>query len=263
MAKPKKSSNPIEEFIRVKDNDQIADFLTPFLKEIRRRLFFTIASFVFGGVVGLIYHKKIINLALSTFEIAGVNIVFTSAFEFINLAFSAALLTGVVATLPILFYQILSFLKPALSKKEFSMLKSLVPATFFLFIFGFFYGYSMMRYVLTIFYQQSLDLDVGNYLDISQLLSQILVTSTLMGLAFEFPIILTVIMRLNIVSYNKIAGQRMIAFAASLIFAAFLPPTDVISLLLLTMPLVILFELTLIFNRSLRTTARPPNSGQK
>ena len=63
------------------------------------------------------------------------------------------------------------------------------------------------------------------------------------------PVVLTALMRLKVVPYKTIAKQRLVAYCGSLIFAALLPPTDILSLVLLTMPLVFLFEITLILNR--------------
>jgi sec-independent protein translocase protein TatC len=106
-----------------------------------------------------------------------------------------------------------------------------------------------MKYVISLFYEKSVELQIGNYLDISFLLSKIVLTGILMGLAFQFPIVLTVLMRLKVVRYKDFVKQRIFAWSLSLIFAALLPPTDLLSLALLTLPLVMLFELTLILNR--------------
>jgi len=56
-------------------------------------------------------------------------------------------------------------------------------------------------------------------------------------------------MRLKVVKYKAFIKQRFIAWAVAIVFSALLPPTDILSLILLTLPLVILFEFTLILNR--------------
>ena len=106
-----------------------------------------------------------------------------------------------------------------------------------------------MRYVVILFYQRSSELQIGNFLDISLLLSQILLTAVLMGLAFQFPIILTILMRLKVINYKMLIKKRLLVYAISLIFATLLPPTDLLSLVVLFLPLALLFELTLILNR--------------
>lgn len=223
----------------------------PYLMELRRRLLFIVAIFIVGGGVGLFYYERIVRLILNIFNFEGINIVFTSPFQYVTLAINSGLIVGLVFVFPLIIAQLLSFMKPALKNKEFKTTASLMPASIFLFIFGFAFGIFIMRYVVLIFYERSIEFDIGNFLDISLLLSQTLITSLLMGIAFQFPIVLTILLRLRVFKYAELAKQRLIAYSASIVFAAFLPPTDLFSLVLLTLPLVVLFEFTLLFNRGL------------
>jgi sec-independent protein translocase protein TatC len=229
--------------------EEAVDKYMPFLVEVRRRLFFVISLFLAASAVGFIYYEKIVFFVLQALDLQGVNIVFTSPFQFVNLAITIGLLVGTIVVFPLIVLQVILFLKPALQPKEFRWLIAILNSGFFLFAFGFGYGIVLMKYVIGIFYEKSLELTIGNFLDISMLLSQILLTAILMGLAFQFPIVLTVLMRFGIVKYKQLVGQRITAYMSSIIFAAFLPPTDVFSLILLTLPLVLLFEFALIFNK--------------
>jgi sec-independent protein translocase protein TatC len=229
--------------------DEALNRYFPYLMEVRKRLLFVASVFFISSILGFIYYEKIITFSLNIFKLEGVNIVFTSPFQFLELAINSGLLVGLIAVFPLLMSQVLAFLKPALSREEFKVVVSLVPLSIILFVFGFLYGVFIMRYVLVIFYEKSVELSIGNFLDVSRLLSQILLTSALMGLAFQFPVALTILMRLKITSHEAIVKQRLVAYAFSVIFAAFLPPTDLLSLGLLTIPLVILFETTLLLNR--------------
>ena len=226
------------------------DKYQPFIMEIRKRLFFVVSLFLIAAALGFIYYEKVIGLILQAFDIFGVNIVFTSPFQFINLAINSGIIVGLIVVLPLFIYQMMSFLKPALSQKEYKIVMSMIPLSLLLFLFGFTYGIVMMRYVLILFYERSLVLDIGNFLDISLFLSQVLITATLMGVAFQFPIVLTVLTRLKVVKITDLKKQRLVAYSASLIFAAFLPPTDLVSLALLTVPLIVLFESTLFVNKN-------------
>jgi len=111
-----------------------------------------------------------------------------------------------------------------------------------------------MKYVITLFYQKSQELNIGNVLDVSRLLSQVLLTSALMGVASQYPVVITLLLKFKAVKYQTLASQRPFIYTAALVFAAFLPPTDILSLLLLTLPLVILFEITLLLNRLILKT---------
>jgi len=224
----------------------------PLLSEVRKRLLFVVAIFLLFGVVGFFYYEKIIVFIIKLIDLGEVNIVFTSPFQFLNLAVSSSLLIATIATIPILIYQLLIFLRPALKVKEYRSVIAFLPLSIFLFIGGFAFGFLMMRYVVSIFYSKSLELNIGNMLDISKLLSQILITSSLMGIAFQYPIAMSLLMRFKIVSLETFVKQRPIAYIIAISFAAFMPPTDILSLILLTLPLILLFEITLFLNRILR-----------
>lgn len=222
-----------------------------FLTEIKKRLFVLAAIFVVSTFVGFFYYERIINLILGTLNFTGVNIVFTSPFQFFTLAINTGILVGLIVTFPIILFQLLFFLKPALTKKEYKLIVTLIPVTLLLFIIGFIYGVAIMKYIVTIFYQKSVELKIGTLLDINLLLSKIILTGSFMGIAFEYPIVMTVLMRLKVIKYEVFTRQRFVAYSVAIIFAAFLPPTDLLSLIFLTIPLLMLFELTLLLNKVL------------
>src|SRR3989338_4954279 len=228
--------------------DALAKY-TPFIVEIRKRLLFLLSVLLISGSLGFIYYQRIITVILDFFNLEGVNIVSTSPFQFMNLAITSGFLTGIVIAFPVLLFHVLTFLKPALHSKEYRTVVALLPVTTLLFLGGFAFGVVTMRYVVILFYQRSSELQIGNFLDISLLLSQILLTAVLMGLAFQFPIILTILMRLKVINYKMLIKKRLLVYAISLIFATLLPPTDLLSLVVLFLPLALLFELTLILNR--------------
>lgn len=226
----------------------------PYLTEVRRRLVFIAVVFIIASVFGFIYYQDIIRALLSIFDLRGVNIVFTSPFQFINLAINAAFLVGTVVVFPLVIWQILLFARPALTKHEFQVVMFLLPLSIALFIFGMGFGVMIMRYIVVLFYEKSLQLQIGNMLDVSQLLAQVLTTGLLMGIAFQFPIVLTLLLKARIIMYRALVDKRIMAYGVSLLFAAILPPTDLLSLVLLTIPLIVLFELTLILNRFILKT---------
>lgn len=223
----------------------------PFLLEARKRLLFLACLFLIASGVGFIFYEKIIFLLLDFLRLDGVNIVFTSPFQFFSLAVNSALFVGIVAIFPFVIYQTLSFLKPALKPREFRMVLLPLPLSILLMLIGFVYGINIMKYVVSIFYQKSVELQIGNILDIELLISKIMLTSALMAIAFQFPIVISVLLHLKVITMKLITSQRQIAYGLMLIFVMFLPPTDMLSNVLLVLPLVFLFELTLVCNKLL------------
>lgn len=221
----------------------------PYLLEVRKRLLFIASMFLIAGLLGFFYYERIVSVLLATLNVPGVNVVFTSPFQFFTLAINSGILVGMAIMLPLAYIQLLSFLKPALTRKEYKLIVGLVPLSIILFVVGFGFGVIIMRFIITIFYEKSIELNVGNFLDISLILSKIVLTGVLMGVSFQFPIIITILMRLKVVKYEKFSKSRFFAYAISLVFAALLPPTDILSLIMLTLPLIILFEITLLLNK--------------
>ena len=227
----------------------IASRYYPFLLEIRKRFLFVGSLFVIAAIVGFFSFQRIVTLVLGFFSLQGVNIVFTTPFQFFTLALNCGLVVGVIVVIPVIIFQLLGFLKPALRQKEYRILVNILPLTLVLFSLGFGYGVMVMKLLLQIFYRTSVSLQIGNVLDIEKFLSNVLLTGLLMGVAFLFPIAMTVLMLLNLVKHSFFERQRIYAYLIAVIFVILLPPPDLISDVVLFAPLVILFELTLILNR--------------
>ncbi len=223
---------------------------TVFIAEARKRLIITLCAFVASTLAGFFFYEKIIKFLIEILSLQGVNIVFTSPFQFINLAFSSGIACGLIVTFPLFVAQILSFLKPALKKQEFKMVIQLLPFSLLLFVAGLIFGFIIMKWQIAIFLERSLALGIGNILDISRLLRTVLLTSALMGIGFEFPILLILLLRLGIVKRAQLAKIRMWIYLGSFIFAILLPADSVIADVVLALPLIILYELTLILSRN-------------
>ena len=220
-----------------------------YFSEIRKSIISILIVFAGGAAFGFIFYESIIKFLIDILSLKGINIVFTSPFQFINLAINCGIATGLVFVFPILIYKILSFLKPALRNTEFKMLVRFLPFSIVLFLSGFSFGFLIMKWQIEIFLTRSISLGIGNILDISSLISTVLITSVLMGIGFEFPIVLLALMRIGIIKHNHLSKQRLWIYLGSFIFAVLLPPDSIIADVLLTLPFIILFELVLIMNR--------------
>ena len=229
-------------------NELISKY-SPFLIEIRKKILFTVSFFVVAMIVGFVFYEKIIKFLIDILSLKGVNIVFTSPFQFINLAISCGIATGLVLVFPLLIYQILSFLKPALRIKEFKMVVRFLPFSVLLFLIGFSFGVLIMKWQIQLFFTKSVSLGIGNILDINRLISTVLLISVLMGIAFQFPLIILILTRIGIITHRNLSKQRLWIYLSSLLFTILLPLDSLLADALLALPLIILFELTLILNR--------------
>ncbi len=219
-----------------------------FLIEVRKRLLFTLSVFAIGTVVGFVYVQNIIRFLVNILSLRGINIVFTSPFQFINLSITCGIATGLIVAFPLIIAQMLSFLRPALRAREYKLISSFLPFCLVLFLVGFGFGAVIMKWQIQIFLVQSTSLGIGNMLDISRLLSVVIITSALMGLAFQSPIVLLILLRIGILKHPHLSKARPWVYLGSFIFSILLPADSILADILLTLPLVVLFEITLIVN---------------
>lgn len=232
---------------------QINNLLTeyePQLKEIRQIFFRSLFFFVVGASLGLIFNRKIILFLMSLYDLNKVNIVLTSPYQFINLAVGLAIVLGIITTIPFFVFYLLKYLQPALKTEEYSLIVKLIPLSIFLFIFGCFFGAKIEQYVVFLYAQTTTDYSLSNFWDIESFLYQVMIMSVTMGLVFQLPIVLTILIRVKILTTQMLTSQRRYVYSALAIFAVLLPPTDIISLIMITAPLFIFFEATVIFNRN-------------
>jgi len=222
---------------------------SPFIIEVRKRILFTLLFFAISSIAGFVFYEKIIKFLIDILSLKGLNIVFTSPFQFINLAISCGIATGLVLVFPLLIYQVFSFLRPALRFREYRMIVRFLPFSIILFLTGFSFGVFIMKWQIQIFLASSLSLGIGNILDISRLLTTVILTSTFMGIGFQFPIIMLLLLRMGIIKHSQLSKKRLWVYLGSFIFSILLPADSILADIFLTLPLIIMFELTLILNR--------------
>jgi sec-independent protein translocase protein TatC len=160
-----------------------------------------------------------------------------------------ALTLAIFIAIPIIFYQLWKFIAPGLYQHE---KKFFMPV--FLGSLGLFYGGILFAYFVVLpltfsFFVSSAPEGVMMMTDISSYLDFVLKMFFAFGLAFQIPVLIFVLAKLNIVNPDKLAAQRPYVIIAAFVVGMLLTPPDVISQTLLAVPLCVLFELGLILAR--------------
>jgi sec-independent protein translocase protein TatC len=226
------------------------------LVELRKRLIF---SFVAIGVlfIGFFFvADQIFLFLLSPFETAagggeGVRLIYTAPQEFFFTKLSVALFAALFAAFPIIASQIYSFVAPGLYKNERGAFLPYLLATPILFVIGaavMFYG--VMPLALGFFLSQEVNVAGGTTIEmlprVSEYLGLIMTLVFAFGICFQLPIVLTLLASIEIVDVEKLKSWRKYALVAILFVAAFLTPPDPISQLGLALPLLLLYEISII-----------------
>jgi len=135
-------------------------------------------------------------------------------------------------------------LKP--SEKEF-VLKNLLPALV-LFVFGFVFGLVIYtQLMLPFFVETNMGLGLENYWNLYQVITSGLKLSLLLGLSFLFPLVLRGLIKLGLIQKDVLKKQRGLVVIIILVLSAVITPTpDILSMLIVALPLYSLFELSLV-----------------
>lgn len=219
-----------------------------YLEELRKKMMAVLIVFVVGLLSGFLFSNKILIFCLHVFNFSGVNVMVTSPTQLIDLSIYTGILCGILAALPFLIYQVIAFVKPAFKEKEYRLIKKMLPLSIILFVVGAFFGAWVTQLVIAIYSGFSAEFNVGNMWDIQKFFSQVVMTAFLTGLIFQMPVGLTILIRTGIMKRRFLASKRRYVYAILLIIGVLLPPTDILSLVLLLTPLLFLFEIALLLN---------------
>lgn len=225
-----------------------------YIEEIRRRLVRVVIVFAVTFFVGLFSTNLFIRFFLTFLDIDNVTIVATTPFQLLELAMSVGFFTATLIAVPFGIQQAYTFLSGGLLPRERRVFFVLIPASVLLFITGFIYGFAVMYFAIQVIAQVNVSFGVANLWNVTQFISQILLTSALLGFIFQFPILLALLIRLGLLQVQTLRSYRRFAIAGILIFVALLPPTDGLSFVIMSLPLVGIYELTILFNSARKRT---------
>ena len=220
------------------------------MEDLRRRLYRGAILFGIFFFVGFFSTGTILKKILDTIHLDEVTIATSSPFQFVDIAMNFGFFLAIMVCIPYIIYSFYVFIVPALTKDEKIKLLSSIPLSIGLFIIGFSYGFFILSFALEILASMNVRLGIANFWNIGQFLSQIFITSALLGLVFEFPLILTLLIKLDMITTQLLKDWRRVAYFVMLSFTALLPPTDGLSLLAMTLPLVVLYEVTILLNNN-------------
>ena len=157
-----------------------------------------------------------------------------------------------ITSLPIIFIQIWLFVSPGLYKTEKYFLFWILVIGYLLFILGILFVYSLVFPIIFNFFISMTPKDVGLMVDISSYMEMIIALFLAFGFAFQIPILLVTLVKFKWVKIYTIEKNRpyliLVAFTAGAIFT----PPDVLSQILLALPMIFLFELGILIAKKIK-----------
>lgn len=162
--------------------------------------------------------------------------------------FAVILISGLIIAFPYVFYQFWSFVKPALTKKELSRTRGVIFWVSFLFFTGVLFGYFVVTpYAINFFFHFQLDEIVQNIWTINSYIDMILPLVLGSGLAFQLPLVIYFLAKIGIVTAKYLKNIRKYTIVAIFIIAGVITPgPDVVSQMAVAIPLLLLYEISII-----------------
>ena len=169
----------------------------------------------------------------------------------VKLAFFCA----VMLAMPVLIYQAWAFVAPGLYQQEKRMARPLLVAALLLFYIGCAFAYFLVLPAVFGFLTAITPEGVAMMTDISRYLDFVLVIFLAFGLSFELPVAVVVLVLLGVVTPAQLREARGYVIVGVFVLAAIITPPDVVSQLMLAIPMCLLYELGIIAGALLRRPA--------
>ncbi len=228
----------------------------PFLqhiRELRKRLIVSLSAVLCGFIIAYIYSEDIFYLLFLPLKEAlpenSKNLYFTGVAEPFFLFIKLAFVAGIFIASPVILYQVWLFVRPALYENErrFTVLFVFLGTLFF--VGGALFGYFLIFPNAFRFFLSFGARYLSPIITINDYFSLAVSLLLIFGLLFELPLVMFFLIIFNIIPAEFFRKNRRYAIIAIVIFAAVVTPTtDAVTLILLGIPLIFLYELGILFS---------------
>jgi sec-independent protein translocase protein TatC len=222
------------------------------LIELRDRLLRAIISVLVLTLAMVPWAKEIYALLAKPLLAAlptGATMIATDVTGTFLVPLKVTLMTGFLVALPYVLYQMWAFVAPGLYQHEKRLAMPVIVSSFFFFLVGMAFAYFVVFPVAFGFFAGYTPPGVQMMTDIDKYLSFVLTMFIAFGLTFETPVVVVVLVRMGVVGLDKLRAARSYVIVGAFVLGAIFTPPDVISQLLLAVPLWLLYEVGLFLAR--------------
>jgi len=228
------------------------------LHELRRRFKIAVITYIIGVFVLMNFSSIIFDFMSMPLRAAlppDTPLIFLNAPDVFFTYLKIALVLSIFATAPITFYQAWAFVAPGLYKHEKqAFMAFFLSSLCLLFAGGAFAFYAVFPIIFEFFLGFSSE-TIQAMPAIKEYLSLVIKLLFAFGISFQVPIVVVILVKLGIVEIADLKGKRRYVIVWAFIFSAVLTPPDIISQILLAVPMYALFEVGIVVARYLEKSA--------
>nr|WP_169087738.1 twin-arginine translocase subunit TatC [Paenibacillus sp. PL91]MBC9202892.1 twin-arginine translocase subunit TatC [Paenibacillus sp. PL91] len=232
------------------ENVDIQGDLVNHLTELRKRLIIVIACFFVAMSGGLYMSPAILRYIKSGLTAKSVEWNVFSFTDGLFIYLRCAFLFAILFTLPVLLYQTWAFVRPGLTETEAKGTLAYVPVSFLLFLTGVSFSYFLV-FPMMLGFMIEMNHNVGavETYGIDRYFSFLFSVVFPLGVAFEMPLIILFLTRLGLLTPERLSSSRKYAYVSLAVVGACISPPDFVSHLSVTVPLLLLFEISVLVTR--------------
>ena len=231
--------------------------LVEHLDELRTRLIVSIAALVVASSLCFWQNDLLLDIANEPLPGDRVPITFGVTEPFMTTV-TLSVYGGLLLSLPVILYQLYSYVLPAFSARERRVVLPFLLAVPFLFIAGVVFAYFVVIPAATQFLLNFNASEFNIEVRAREYYSFFALTCIAIGILFQIPIGVLAVTRLGIVTPQQLARNRKYAILVIAIVAMLLPGTDPVTMLISMLPLVLLFEVSLLLARAFGNPPEEP-----
>ncbi len=220
---------------------------------LKKKFAYIAVAFLLGFILSFHFSASMISHIKNTLLPEGAVLVYVSPLEILLLKVKIAIVLGSLFALPVIAYSIGRMFFT--SKNELIRISRFRIWTYFFaslitFLLGASYAYFLMLPLFIKFlYLNSSVSGISATYSIFKFISLTVQATVIFGLIFELPVVLLVLTRSNLIRYSTLVAYRKHIYVLFLIIGALITPPDVFSQMLVAIPLIVLFEISLIIVR--------------
>ncbi|UAL51583.1 MULTISPECIES: twin-arginine translocase subunit TatC [Metabacillus] len=216
--------------------------LTVHLEELRKRLIYILASFLVFFAVSFAFVEQIYSWLVKDLEF---KLALLGPGDVLWIYFKISAVCSIALTIPLAAYHVWRFVLPALQEHERKATFMLIPALFLLFILGISFGYFLVFPIVLSFMQELAGEGFQQFYTSEKYFSFLISLTVPFGILFELPVVILFLTAIGILNPQMLKKSRKIAYFVILITSVLITPPDLISDILVLVPLVLIYEVSI------------------
>ena len=221
--------------------------------ELRRRFLWCVFMFLIAFLVGWYVSPYVQEfLTAPLLKVWNGNLLYSGITDGLMIRLSLSVVVALLITLPVILWHIWAFVEPGLRKQEKNFIWPMLIASPVLFIVGAAFAfYILFPFVFVFFIEMNQSLPVPAVIlpAVRDYLTFAISLLKVFGIAFQLPIVMIFLNRIGVLRRSFVVSMRRYAIVLAVVVAAVLTPPDIVSQLLLALPMWGLFELSILFMR--------------